>query len=369
MGKRELLIIAVFVAAGAVAYQLTAPAKPGGSGGFSFSTVFNNVRREIRANRAVGSVTSQGTIGDVGALADVRVSGVAEVAITGEARPDVGYELTVESSGEDAAAARISAGRTTLAQDRVGPSLILRVSPVRGTRQTAHLTLRVPARLTAHVEGAPGGTRVTAEGVAALELDAVVGDSTARRVAGAISGSHRNGSLRIAEAGSVNLTLVSSKATLDQVAGPIALTARNGGVEIRGSRGRIELEVTNEDTVIVEPHGTVRVGGSGGRVRVTAPQAVTSLDMRRAAITVTVSHAVALTAITTDAPMQILLDGPPPIAIDAMASEGGTVNAEAIGAHAATTDQESRVHHAFPAARASVALRNQRAPIEIAMMK
>jgi hypothetical protein len=67
--------------------------------------------------------------------------------------------------------------------------------------------------------------------------------------------------------------------------------------------------------------------------------------------------------------MQILLDGPPAIAIDAMASEGGTVNAEAIGAHAATTDQESRVHHAFPGARASVALRNQRAPIEIAMMK
>ena len=48
MGKRELFIILGFVAVGIVAYQLTAPAST--SEGFSFSKVWEAMRREVHGN-------------------------------------------------------------------------------------------------------------------------------------------------------------------------------------------------------------------------------------------------------------------------------------------------------------------------------
>ena len=65
MGKRELLLIAVFVVVGTGVYQMTAPARPGVSG-FSLSRLLEHVRSEIAraGRRATG-----GALGDGGGRA------------------------------------------------------------------------------------------------------------------------------------------------------------------------------------------------------------------------------------------------------------------------------------------------------------
>jgi len=369
MGKRELVIVAAFVAIGVVAYQLTAPRSAQGSRGLSFSALMDNVRREVRGNRATASVSSNGTVGDVGDVSEVRVSSVSEVTVTGESRTDVGYELVVDATGPDEKTAREAAGRASLAIDRVGASLRLRVTSARGARQTARLVLKVPARFAVYIDGAGSNTRVRAERTAAVHFEGVVGDSTAADIAGAVTGSHRNGTLAISGAGDVTMSLVSSRLSLTGARGAVSLIARAGRAEIGETAGPIDIDGTNEETLIVRPRKPVRVGGTGGRVRVVAPEDRVSIDVRRTSVDVTLDRAVAITATTTEAPLQIWLSGEPSIAVDAVATDGGIVEASAFGLSAIALDQESRLRHAFGAGGAVVALRNQRGNIVIAVAK
>jgi hypothetical protein len=369
MGKRELVIIAAFIAVGVVAYQLTAPRSTQGSRGLSFSTLMDNVRREVRGNRAAASVRSNGTVGDVGDVTEVRVSSVSEVTVSGESRTDVGYELVVDATGPDEKTAREAAGRASLAIDRVGASLRLRVTSARGARQTARLVLTVPARFAVYVDGAGSNTRVRAERTAAVHFESVVGDSTATAIAGAVTGSHRNGTLAISDAGEVTMSLVSSRLSLAGVRGPVSLTARGGRADISGTPGPIEIDGTNQESTIDHPRKAVRVGGTGGRVRVLTPEDRVSIDVRRTSVDVTLDRAVAITATTTEAPLQIWLRNEPPIAVDAVATDGGVVDASAFGLTAIALDQESRLRHAFGGGSAAIALRNQRGNIVIAAAK
>ena len=370
MGKRELLIIVTFVAIGAVAYQFTAPAATANGEGLSLSSLMNRVRRQVRVNGATASATTRGTLSQMNGVSELHVSTVTDLTVTGESRTDIGYDLVVDASAQDERTAQDIAARATLAEDRVGPSLRVRVAGTRTARPVARLTLRVPSALAVHVEGLPSGTRVRADGLAALHLDAVMGDSSVTHIAGAVTGSHRTGSLQVSDAGGATLTMVSSRGLFEDIRGPVTLIARNGRLEIRDPAGPVDIDATNEETAIDAPLDRVRIAGSGGRVRVTSPAGATSINVRRATVDITLTRPVGLTATSTDAPMHLWLAAPPPpIALDAVAAEGGVVDMSAFGVAAATTDQESRVRHTIGGGTATVALRNQRANIEIGMVK
>ena len=52
MGKRELILIVVFVMLGATVYQFTAPPPAPGERSFSLSGIIDEMRLEVRGNRA-----------------------------------------------------------------------------------------------------------------------------------------------------------------------------------------------------------------------------------------------------------------------------------------------------------------------------
>src|SRR5262245_23211458 len=108
MGKRELLIIIAFVAIGALAYQVTAPAPKEGEGRFSFAKIFSNIRNEMRSNAASATITRNGVVALRPGVTELRLasSRALPITITGEARTDIGYELIVQSNGPDEATAR-----------------------------------------------------------------------------------------------------------------------------------------------------------------------------------------------------------------------------------------------------------------------
>lgn len=365
MAKRELLIAAAFVALAVVAYQLTAPLPTPAPGRFSLTQLISSWRREIRGNSGRASFVHRDAIPAPPAVTELRLAAITSLTVVGERRPDIVYELTVQSTGADHAAALASAEATKVTRDEFGGILALRLQHPPDARSTTTMTIRVPARLAVRVEG----IRHTAiSEVGAVYLEAVVGDVQVSAIGGAVSGSHRNGTLVVTGAGSVNLSLTSSRASFVDIRGSVSLTARNGEAHLAGPRGGVDVSVTDLDLVIAHPRGPVRIGGVNGQVTVDRPQGETRIDGRRTDVTVTLAAAVPITVVTTDRPLRLLLDGPPPVTIDATATEGAAIDASEFGLAADRSERDQRLTHAFGDG-ARVALRTQRGAIVIGRSK
>jgi hypothetical protein len=364
MGRRELLIALAFVAVAVVAYQLTAPASPASEGG-AVGDLLAEFRREIRGNPGRGSFTHRGLIATPPGTTELRPPAVNTLTLIGEPRADIAYELTVQSVAADDTAARAAAEGAGLAQDAFGSVLALRVTHPPQARSTSTMTVRVPARLAIRLEGV---RRATVSQVGALHLEGFVGDAQVSEVAGAVSGSHRNGTLTLAGAASVTLTLTGSRTTLSGIRGTTSLTGRGGEIRLADPAGAVDVNGTDLDVSIATPRSRVRIDASNGDVVIDRPAAGTEINGRRLKVTVTLATAVPVTAATTEGSLTLLLDGPPAVTIDAAASEGATIDASGFGVTAEPFDRGLRLTHRF-GDDARVALRNQRGAIVIGPVK
>lgn len=369
MGKRELLIISGFALAGMLAYALTAGPAARDRPGFSLSSLVASFRRDARGGRASATVQTRGTIDIDAAITDLRLSGISKLTVTGDASRGITYELAVTASGASDMEAREAAARTTLNEDRLGSVLAISGRAPAAARQTTALSLTVPARLRIWIEAAAGASEVQAAGLAGVDLDNLVGDVRLARITGGVTGSHRNGDLSVQDAGSVDLSLSASKVTIESVKAHTTLSARNGRLRIVDARGPVEVDAANLEVSLVNPAETVRVRGTGGAVTIAAPVKPVTIDMRRAAITVTLPRAAAITALTTDQPLRLFVPDDVGLALDAAAADGGRVTADDFSIVAVTIEGQSRIRHAFNGGTIPVALRNQRGEIVIGRMK
>jgi len=367
MGKRELLIVVAFVAVGALLYRLTAPPVRQDRG-FSLGRLIDEIRADIRSDATSATVTHASTIEVPATLEEVRLSGITgQIVVTGEERADIAFELEVQSTGPDEQTATEYARRTVLVEDDLGETLGLRVSYPPEARQNTAITVRVPQRLRVRVEGGSSrGNSGEFRDIGSLRLEGVIGEVTAERIAGEVSGSHRNGRLMVTDAGSVVLTLLGSRAEISGVREHISLNASRGETRISGSTGPVKIELSNTELTIEENEGGVEVGGSGGQVDIVDPRAEVTVDVRRSEVTVTLARPVPVTVITTDEPLRLLLDGPPSIVVDAVITGNGDLIAEEFGLTATEGQDERSLMHAFgKEATVRVALRNRRDDIVI----
>jgi hypothetical protein len=377
MGKRELLIVAAFLAVGIAVYEWTAPRAPAGGSRFSFGRFVDQVRR-AHGGGGAGSVTQTGTLPVSSALAELRLSRITRLVVVGETRADIAYSLQVDASGPDDATAIDAAKRTTLRPDDLGRVLSIDAGwpapeageggPGRPARLVTRLTLHVPARLGLHVDGSRD---LDASGVAWVALGSLVGDVRLANIAGAVTGSHRNGTLAIdGAAGGVMLSLVSSDTRLARVGGAIELVARNGQVHIDTPAGTVAIDATNEDVTIADAVHGVRVDGSGGRLTIDRPGGDTTIDVRGTTVDLAIDRPATVTAFAADAPLRVMVDGAPAVTIDARAIDGGAITATGVDAPVERHDGVATFTHAFAeTATMRVALRNRHAPIVIDLRK
>ena len=367
MGKRELLIVAAFAVMGVIAYQLGAEPPAEGRRRFSLATLMDQFREETTGRRASATVTTEGVIPLAPTVTEARISSVARVIVRGEAREDIGFTLTVEASGPDENTARQNASPTTLSQDAIGTVLALRANAPREGRQVVSLTVVVPARLRVRVEATQGGASVDVSSLAELQLD-TVGDVKLSGISGGVSGAHRNGSLTIADSTVTDLTLQNSEATFDRPRA-VKITTRNGHCRINAAAGPVEVTMQNDELVLNQPTGPVRVTGSGGSVVIEDPRESVHIDTRRTNVAVTLARAVPLTILTTDEQLHLSLAETAAIAIDAIATDGGTIAAESLGLTPETIKGEMLLRHTVKSGLVPVALRNRRGAIVISGAK
>jgi hypothetical protein len=368
MGKRELLIVAGFAAAGVVAFLFTATPSSMTSRHFSLGNLISSIRRQARANLAHATVTTHGTVPVARTATRVRVAGVAVLQVIGEARDTIGYELTVESNGADQDAARQLADRTVLQQDLLGPVISLRVAYPRDGHQTVRLTLRLPVALGIEMQTAAAGTRLDVSGIGNVDLGNVVGDVRLTAIGGRVTGTHRNGDLTIAGAGAVDLSLFGSRATIADVRGTVSLTAHNGSCRVERPGGAVTLEQTGVDSTIVAAAAGVSVTGANGRLTIDRPRGDTTVDVRNIDVQLTIDAAAPITALTVNAPIHVTVAGTPAVVIDAIATDGA-IRAPDLGATPRQGDHEMRLDATIGAGSARVVLRTERADIEIHRMK
>jgi hypothetical protein len=360
MGKRELLIAATFAVLAAIAYQVTAPPAQDTGRGHSLDTLAENWRnRNTPDRRGHATVTTTGRVSVPPAIAELRLADLTSVHVVGEDRGDIEWTLTVEASGPDNDSARRLGESTTVRHDDLGRVLSMAVR-ADGEGAAGALHLRVPSSLLLRIESARQ-TRVS--GVAGVRLESLVGDVTLDGIAGAVDGAHRNGHLEINDAGTIELTLAGSDATLRRARGGVSLNARNGSTRIEATTGPTVVEVTGQDLTIADAGGTVRATAVGGAVTIERPGASVDVDARRARVGVLLSSAVTTTIFATEGHVTLAIPSALAVRLDVV-SESGTIDASAVNRAAVVTDGDS-VLTAGDDRAARVSIRAQRSSIVI----
>jgi hypothetical protein len=161
MGKRELLLVCVFVVAGFVVYQATSPPRDPNRPGWSFAGIMDEIRREVRGNQSRAETTKTQVIPAPPTVREIRIVRFpSEVTITGEDRADIEAVLKVHSRAYDDAEAKKTAEATKLLVDPAGELLTLTMDYPREGQQTVILTLKVPKRLALRIDDKGGKLRV-----------------------------------------------------------------------------------------------------------------------------------------------------------------------------------------------------------------
>jgi hypothetical protein len=364
MGKRELLLILGFAIAGVVVYQVAAPPAKDGEG-FSFSRLWNRARAEMTSNSSSDEFTHTGTIPaeDVTELQVVDFRAAPQ--IVGEERADITWELRVRSTGPTPQKALESAQASKLVQDRVGSSLTFSFwSPEDSHQKTAALVVRVPKRLAVRLQNV--GRPVVSD-VASVRLDPVSGETKISQVEGAVTGTHRSGSLTVTGAGSLKILLSNSAARVTGVRSGATIDVRSGGsCSVADSAGALEIENANAEITVAMHKGPIRIGGTGGRVTVEGPTHETRIEVRNSEVEVALREPVTLIAQTTDEPLRLLLTGPLPVAIEAVTTGGGHVQASEFGLTPESEGDRQRLSTTIgDRASTKVVLRNLRSDIVI----
>jgi hypothetical protein len=359
MGKRELLIAIVFAALAAVVYQVTSTPSANGQG-FTFARFWNQLHRSMPDRASATAASTLSTPVPAG-ISGVRIAEIAGgVTIEGEDRDDIAAEFTVRASATDDALAAACAKFAHLKVDTVAS--ILAFGPVyqRECRSVGTLTLKVPRRLTARIEG---GNGLHVSDISALRVVGASGGAVLAGISAGITGDLRAGSVQISDAGPIDLTLNGTQSTITNVRGTLRLDLRTGRCVVTGVTGGAEIEERQSDLDLHDTKGLVRVGGTGGRLRVFAPQSEVRVDVHRATVSAEMSKAVPLSLSTTDGTIDVRLSDGLAVDLDAAAIDGNIVAGD-WQLTATRSDHDAHLAHTWGTA-AVISLRTSRGDITI----
>lgn len=356
------MIVAGFLIVGVIVFQVTAPPQTGSSG-FSFSNIFNEVRREVRGNPGRATAIHTLTI-PVGAdVRELRVLRVEQgVRIIGENRTNIEYALTVSSSGPDDATAQAYVAKTVFERDDVADSMVLRVTyPEEGNQDTSAV-IKVPAHLAVRVENSIG---VTMAGVAAAHIEGARGEIKLSDISGAVTGTHQDSDVTVTNAKSVKMRLLRLRSRFENVTGGLLLDVRDGECTILRSGGTVEVDSQRAEITLTEHQGPSFIRGTDGRVVLDGPAAESKVDMRRAEVEVTMARGVPVTVITTDETARVIIKDTASFELDALTT-GGKIEATDVNLTAENVGNNMKLVHTFGRTRAArVTIRNTRGEIVV----
>jgi hypothetical protein len=370
MGKRELVLIAVFVVLGVAVYQFTAPPPPPGSGDTSVGGIFRNLRRGMHGARETATADSTATAAVAPGIQSLRVdfARISDVTITGEQRDDVKAEIHVTARGFDQAEAKSNADsvkvRIETTADAIVVSQDLAASVTIGRRSPPpqfSVSVHVPRRLSMRMEAHFG--RLVVTNLAAAEIMGARGETRITDIAGRLDITHAGGSIDIASAGALKLSARNSRGTVKKIGGAVALDATGGDLTLSAITGPLELDCRNTDLRLedIAQLKGLRAMVTGGELRVDGLRAESRIDGHNTDIEVKLAAAAPVTIYNLG---EIVVTPPPGgYTLDAVASEGRITMDD--GAVQVTEGPDSRAEGKVRGGGAALTLRSTRGRIEI----
>ena len=330
MGKRELVLISVFVVLGIGVYQLTAPPPAPGSEGISISGIFRNMKRGIQGSRESATADSRQTFACDPAVRELRinVSRTSDLTIAGEDRDDVSAEFHATARGFDQAEAKAAADASRLKVERVGEALVVsldntaaRSLPRNGGGGQMVILLKVPRRLALRIE--PHSGRLIASNLATAEIMGSRGDTRMKTFAGRVVLTHSGGALEIDDVPTLKLNARNSRGTVRQITGAMAVDTIGGDLTFSNIIGPLEIESRNTDLRLeglTALKGPLRINSTGGDLRVDGLRSEARLDGRNTNIDVALAAPAPVTIYNLGA---IRVTAPPGgYTLDAATTEG-----------------------------------------------
>lgn len=293
MGKRELLLVVLFVVLGTVLYQATAPPSTGESGGFSLREMFRAARRNMGDRNATRTLTRDEhlPIGpEVATLALDDFRGRIEVRGTDEASLAATLETTLRGLDE-----------ADLDQQEAGLDVRLEVHDTVATVVLGHremgprpdqtLRLQVPRRLRLKM-GGRGVAQIS--GLAGAEFDTFRGDLFVEDMTGPITGSQREGRAEFGPG--ATLDFETERGTL-RIVRPAALTlqATATDIEVLDAEGPVTIDQQRCTIEIIGGSGAIGVEGEGGTIKLRNVASPVTIDAERLTVSMTMAEAVAVT--------------------------------------------------------------------------
>jgi hypothetical protein len=365
MGKRELLLIGVFLVVGMGVYQMTAPPPKPGHEGFSFGRLLSHIRAEIQGEDAAAKVerTAQAAAGsEVTRLVLPEFRGM--LTLVGEERADVTVELTGTMMGIDDNVAKARAAATQLSLESSDEEITVKI--VRGRSadeiprlRNAELRVKVPARLAVTLEYRG---EADLRGVAEVKFQAARGRTNVRDV-GALRGEYVNGELEVLAVGEIDLKTQRTQVRIDGVKRTLALDSTHGEVRIQRIAGatkldldRVECEADgiNGPTTVRMEHGSLTLRGIRTPTEITADGAGLDLIM---------ASAVPLSATTTNDELMVELPKSG-VTLDAI-TQHGRLRMPDRGLQVQESEDEQRINTPVRGGGPTLRLRNEHADIVV----
>lgn len=367
MGKRELLLLAIFAVLGVAVYHVTAPPRAPGSQGFSVTRLIRNARRHINGNRESASAHSQASMPADASLRELRVNIMRGSAldITGEDREDIAATLQVGARGYDRAEAQAAANASHVKLEKNADAGVVSLDmPRNAFIPDVTLTLKVPKRLTVRIDSHFG--RLAVSDVAALDVASSRGEARIARVAGRLSITQSVGDLEIVDAGALKLNARNSRATVRSIHGTVSVQSIGGELTMIDVTGPVELDARNTELQLQKLAALkppLRVQATNGRLRITDLRTEARLDVTNTELDVALEAAAPLTIYSTGETVTLT---PPPggYTLDATANEG-RITLDDDHLKPAESDGEQHAEGAVRGGGPTITLRTTRADIVV----
>ncbi len=331
MGKRELVLISVFLVLGICVYQFTAPAPAPGTE-VSFGGIVNKLRRNIQGARQTAPADwTQATPVDAG-IRELRINigRPNDLTITGEDRQDIAAELHAVGRGYDEAEAKAVAAAGRLHVERIGDGIVIsieqgtdRATPRNARLEQLRIVLKVPRRLALRLE--PHSGELVASNIASADIMGSRGETRVSNVDGLLRLSHSGGRLEIESARSLKLTARNSRGSIKHISGIVSLDATGAELEISDIVGPLDVEMRNDTELTLDAGKALkpplRVNANGGRLRLAGLHTEARIDGRKTDLEVVMDAAAPVTIYNTGDDINVTAP-PAGYTLDAVATEG-----------------------------------------------
>ena len=330
MGKRELVLVALFVVIGVAVYQFRADPPPPGSEGFSFGGIVQKLKREVQGARETAAATTSESRPVEASVKLVRLNLPRPngLTITGTDGDEITVDMQVTARGFNQAEAKAAADGAKITIEPAGDAISIgTVWPMRHNNESGYInegtiTVSLPKRLQVRLE--PHSGRLSITGVAGAEVMGQRGETRIAQIAGHVLLTHTGGRLDIESAPSLKLNARNSNAKLRGIGGALSLEATGAEMELEDIAGPIEIEARNTELVLdaaklLKP--PLRYNGTGGLLRVSGLRTESRLDGRNVEFEVALAAPAPVTIYSTGEDIRVAAP-PGGYLLDAVATEG-----------------------------------------------